>query len=75
MDEALGAARPVDRPCHALTPTRTPLLCAQLCDMVNKKQVYAKIDRPKGIVVFSQPWRAPSTRRKGMPDVPGHKKL
>ena len=23
--------------------------------MVNKKQVYAKIDRPKGIVVFSQP--------------------
>ena len=27
----------------------------QLCEMVNQKQVYAKIDRPNGIVVFAQP--------------------
>ena len=27
----------------------------QLCEMVTKKQVYAKIDRPKGIIVFSKP--------------------
>ena len=27
----------------------------QLCEMVTNKQVYAKIDRPKGLVVFAQP--------------------
>merc|ERR1711968_38321 len=28
---------------------------SQLCDMVSAKQVYARIDRPKGIVVFAAP--------------------
>ena len=28
---------------------------SQLCEMVTAKQVYAKIDRPKGIVVFAKP--------------------
>merc|ERR1712196_650632 len=27
----------------------------QLCDMVTKKQIYARIDRPKGIVSFQPP--------------------
>ena len=28
---------------------------SQLCDMVCKKQVYARIDRPKGIITFAKP--------------------
>ena len=28
---------------------------AQLCEMVSNKQLYAKIDRPKGIIVFAKP--------------------
>ena len=28
---------------------------SQLCEMVIAKQVFAKIDRPKGIVVFAKP--------------------
>jgi len=32
----------------------------QLCEMVSNKQVYAKIDRPKGLVLFAQP-KSPNT--------------
>ena len=31
------------------------LMEEQLCEMVTKKQVYARIDRPKGIIVFAPP--------------------
>lgn len=36
------------------------LMEEQLCEMVTKKQVYARIDRPKGIIVFSPPKSANS---------------